>query len=179
MKNEIQSGAFGDAGVNYQIGDTIVHWTHGLGTIVAIEQRDIAGVTEQYYVVDVQLLKLWVPLAEANAGSLRFPTERIQFNALFDILRLPGDHLPDHQYKRKFYLRERMQKRSLGDLCHVIRDLTDRSRLHPLNQNDSAVLYRAEEHLLDEWVLSLRVERNDALRALEELLGRSLTEPIA
>lgn len=170
-------GSFGDKRVKYKIGDTIVHWTYGLGTVVAIDQKDIAGVTEQYYVVEVDLLKLWVPLEEANAGSIRFPTESIQFKALFDILRMPGERLPDHQYKRKNELRERMQKRTLGGLCHVIRDLTDRSRQHTLNQNDSSVLFRAEEHLLDEWVLSLGAERSNALCELEVLLQGDLPEP--
>lgn len=69
-----------------------------------------------------------------------------------------------------------MQKSTLGDLCHVIRDLNDRARYHTLNQNDSTVLFRAEEHLLDEWVLSLGAERSIALQELEILLQGDLLE---
>lgn len=156
--------------MNYKVGDTIVHWTHGIGTVVAIDQKDIAGVTRQYYVVDIEQFKLWVPVDEANKGSLRFPTESAQFDTLFDILRSPGEQLPDNQYQRKLELRQRMQKRTLGDVCHVIRDLKDQSRQHPLNQNDASVLFQAEEYLLDEWVLSLGAERSNALRELEVLL---------
>jgi len=160
--------------MNYEIGDTIVHWTHGLGTVIAIDQMDLAGITQEYYVIKVDLLKLWVRVEDANAGSIRLPTERVEYTLLFDILRTPGKLLPDNQYQRKNQLRERMQKRTLEGLCHVIRDLTDRSRDHTLNQNDAAVLFRAEEHLLDEWVLSLGVERTNALHELEGLLGTSL-----
>jgi CarD family transcriptional regulator len=166
----------GNDSMKYKIGDTIVHWTYGLGTVIAIDQKDIAGVTQEYYVVDVEPLKIWVPVDEANVSSLRFPTESIQFKALFDILKSPGEILPDHQFQRKNELRERMQKRTLGALCHVIRDLTDRSRQHPLNQNDSSVLSRAEEHLIDEWVLSLGAERSNALSELEVLLRGDLIE---
>lgn len=164
----------GNEPVKYNIGDTIVHWTYGLGTIVAIDQKDIAGVTQQYYVVAVEPLKIWVPVEEANGCSIRFPTESIHFTALFDILRTPGELLPDHQFQRKNELRDRMQKRTLGALCHVIRDLTDRSRQHPLNQNDTSVLSRAEEHLLDEWVLSLGAERSTASSELDVLLRGDL-----
>ena len=162
--------------MKYNIGDTIVHWTYGLGTVVAIDQKQMAGITQDYYVVEIDLLKLWVPVAEANASSIRFPTESFQFEALFDILRLPGELLPDHNYQRKVALHERMQKRTLGDLCHVIRDLTDRSHKFTLNQNDSSVLSRAEDYLLDEWVLSLGAERSNALRDLEGLLRGDLLE---
>ncbi len=162
--------------VKYKIGDTIVHWTHGLGTIVAIEQKVINEVTQQYFVVEFELFKVWVPVEEANAGSIRFPADSIQFKVLFDILRTPGEQLPDFQYQRKIELRERMQKRTLGGLCHVIRDLKDRSRLHTLNQNDSSVLLRAEANLLDEWVLSLGTKRSNAQDELKDLLQEGVPE---
>lgn len=164
--------------MNYEIGDTVVHWTHGLGKVIAIDEMNLSGTTQQYYVVEVQLLKLWVPIEEGNKGSIRFPTEKIQFDMLFDILRMSGERLPDNQYQRKLVLRERMQKRTLADLCHVIRDLTDRSRSHTLNQYDAFVLFSAEEHLLDEWVLSLGAERSDALSALEVMLQGNVAETI-
>ncbi len=164
--------------MNFEVGDTVVHWTHGLGTVIAIDEIHLAGIMQQYYVVEIDPLKLWVPIAEAQEGSLRFPTESAQFKKLFDILRTAGESLPNNQYQRKLNLRERMQKRSLEGLCHVIRDLTDRSRHHPLNQNDASVLFRAEEHLLDEWALSLGVERSHALRELEVLLRGDREEAI-
>ncbi len=63
-----------------------------------------------------------------------------------------------------------MQKRSPEILCHVIRDLTDRSRQHPLNPDDSSLLLRARKHLLDEWVLSLGTQQATALSELDDLL---------
>jgi RNA polymerase-interacting CarD/CdnL/TRCF family regulator len=163
--------------MDYAIGDTVVHWTHGLGTVIAIDEMHLAGITQQYYVVEVDLLKIWVPVDEANKGSIRFPTESIQFKGLFDILRTPGERLPDHQYQRRIELRERMQKRTPEDLFYVIRDLTDRSRNHTLNQNDSFVLSRAEALLVDEWVLSLGAERSNAIHELKVLLEGDPSEP--
>lgn len=163
--------------MNFKIGDTIVHWTHGLGTVIAIDEMDLAGVTQQYYVVQVQLLKMWVPVDEADQGSIRLPTESAKFEELFHILRRPGEPLSNQQYQRKLALRERMQKRTLEDLCHVIRDLTDHARQHTLNQNDAGVLFRAEEHLLDEWVLALGAERSEALQELEDLLKEDSPQP--
>lgn len=162
--------------MNYEIGDTVVHWTHGLGRVVAIDQMDLAGTSRQYYVVEVGVLKLFVPMDEADLGSIRPPTESVHFEALFEILRAPGKPLPDNQYQRKLELRQRIQKSTLEDLCHVIRDLTDRASKHTLNAYDASVLFRAEESLLDEWVLSLGVERASALLALEQLLGRTKKE---
>jgi RNA polymerase-interacting CarD/CdnL/TRCF family regulator len=159
--------------MNYAVGDTVVHWTHGIGKVIAIDQIKLAETAREYYVVEVGVLKLWVPVDEENIGSIRPPTASSQFKGLFEILRTAGNRLPDNQFKRKLELRDRMQKRTLEGLCHLIRDLTDRSRQHPLNQNDSSILFRAEEHLLDEWSLSLGVDRANALLEMEELLKTS------
>jgi RNA polymerase-interacting CarD/CdnL/TRCF family regulator len=156
--------------MKYKVGDTIVHWTYGLGNVVAIDRKDIAGVTQQYYVIEAELLKIWVPVEEAGVSSIRLPTEKSQFGELFEILQSPGVALPDHQFQRKNELRDRIQKRTLGELCHVVRDLTDRSRQHPLNQNDLFVLSRAQDHLIDEWALSLETERSIVVQELEVLL---------
>jgi CarD family transcriptional regulator len=156
--------------VNFEVGDTVVHWTHGIGTVISIDEIDLAGEKQQYYVVEVGLIKVWVPVAEAEKGSLRFPMESTHFTDFFEILGRPGESLPDNQYLRRLSLRERMQKRTLEGLCHIIRDLADRSRDHSLTQYDASVLYSAEEHLLDEWALSLGVERANALSELEALL---------
>lgn len=153
--------------MNYKIGDTVVHWTYGVGSVIAIEYVQLAGNVQRYYVVEVELLKLWVPIDDAAKGSLRFPLESKQFRGLLDILRTPGQPLPDRYFQRKTALRERMQKRTPEALCQVIRDLRDRSRHHHLSSEDSSVLLSAEEYLLDEWVISLGTERSKALRELE------------
>ena len=162
--------------MRYAIGDRVVHWTHGLGTVVAIDEMDLAGATKPYYVVAVEQLKLWIPLDEAHSGSIRPPVESSQFEKLFDILRTPGLPLPDQYNHRKTALRARMQKRTLEDLCHVIRDLSDRSCRHQFNEFDADIMFRAQEHLLDEWVISLSTDRSGALEMLEALLKENQPE---
>lgn len=156
--------------MHYKIGDTVVHWTYGVGSVLAIEEIHLAGEVQWYYVIEVNTLKLWVPVDEALKGSLRLPMESSQFMLLLNILRLPGQPLPDRYYQRKVALRNRMQKRTLAELCHVIRDLTDRSRHHSLSAEDASVLFSAQESLLDEWVISLGTERSKALQEMEMLL---------
>ena len=155
--------------MNYKIGDTVVHWTYGVGSVTAIEKKQLAGMIKWYYIVEFEMLELWVPIDEAAKGALRLPMESTQFQRLLDILRTPGQPLPDRYFQRKITLRERMQKRSPEALCQVIRDLRDRSHHHQLTSEDSSVLLSAEESLLDEWVISLGTERSIALRELEEI----------
>lgn len=156
--------------MDYKIGDTVIHWTHGLGKVIAIDEKQLAGAIQKYYVVEVGILKLWIAVDEANEGPLRHPLNGVKFKTLLNNLQTPGKALSDNYTKRKFELRDRIQKRNLDSLCLLIRDLTQRSYDHALNPNDTAVLFRAEEHLLDEWVISLGVERETAQAQLDMIL---------
>jgi RNA polymerase-interacting CarD/CdnL/TRCF family regulator len=71
---------------------------------------------------------------------------------------------------RRKQLSERMQKKTLEDICMIIRDLTKRSYGRRLNSNDMNVLKRAETLLLDEWVLSLGTPRERAQHEMMWLL---------
>lgn len=165
--------------MNYQIGDKVIHWTYGTGRIIAIDEKILTGQTRQYYVIDTEQLTLWVPVDQAGENSIRPPTERFAFKALLNTLRSPAEVLPDHHFERKNQLVERMQKRKLVNICAVIRDLTTRSQLQNLNNNDRTVLRRAEECLLDEWELSLGSTRSSARRELDALLKEDQTTATA
>jgi CarD family transcriptional regulator len=156
--------------MNYQVGDTVIHWTHGMGSVIAVDEIQLAGNIQQYYVIEIEMLKLWVPVKAAEEGSIRFPADSAQFEKLFDILGQPGEPLPDNPYLRKNTIRERMQKRTPESLCHLIRDLSDRASLHRLNPEDSSSLLRARKHLVDEWIFSLCIERKTAVSELDDLL---------
>lgn len=156
--------------MTYHVGDQVIHLTYGPGKIIAIDEKRLAGQTRQYYVVDTGQLTLWVIIDETGEKSIRPPTGSLEFKALFDILRSPGEGLPDHHHERKNQLSERMDKRILKNICSVIRDLTTRSKLHNLNYTDRSILRLAQEYLLDEWELSLGTARSSALKEMEVYL---------
>lgn len=156
--------------MKYHVGDQVIHLTYGLGRIIDIDEKSLAGQTRQYYVVDTGQLTLWVLTDEMGEKNMRLPTRSFEFKKLLNILGSPGEGLPDHHHERKNQLNERMHKRILANICFVIRDLTTRSKLHNLNENDRSVLRRAEEYLLEEWELSLGTSRSSAYKELDVLL---------
>jgi RNA polymerase-interacting CarD/CdnL/TRCF family regulator len=156
--------------MNYQIGDQIVHWTYGPGTIIGIDEKVLANKAGKYYVVEVNQMTLWVPVGEAGEKSIRPPTPGAEFKQLLNLLHSPCESLPEQQYQRQNELAERMQKRTLEDVCCIIRDLVARSHTQKLNRNDAETLRRAEEFLLNEWELALGTPREVAQQELKGLL---------
>lgn len=154
----------------FQVGDKVVHWSYGPGEIVRIDDKSLSGHSDQYYVVRVRDLTLYVPVAGAEKHRLRLPTARRDCEKLFDILRSPGERLSDDRYERKTQLTELMSDGRLESVCRVIRDLYDFGCRKKLNDYDASLLERARRFLLDEWILSLSIPLGDAQRKLDRLL---------
>ena len=156
--------------MNDQIADKVGHGTYGTGTIIGIDEKVLANKAGKYYVVEVNRMTLWVPVGEAGEKSIRPPTSGAEFKKILNLLRGPCEQLPDQQYQRQNELSERMQKRTLADICGIIRDLVARSRNQRLNRNDAETLRRAEEFLLNEWELALSTPREIAQQEMKSLL---------
>jgi CarD family transcriptional regulator len=156
--------------MKYKIGDTVLHWSSGLCQIIGIEEKAIGGQTRQYYVVQTPQLTMWVPTDESGENSLRPPSSSTEFKKRVQILQSDGEQLHDDRYLRQSQLLERMRRRTLEDICYVIRDLNARSRKQKLNINDSNTLKRAEDLLLDEWQFALGISRERAEHELSDLL---------
>jgi len=154
----------------FQVGDQVIHWAYGPGVIIQLDEKELAGHTNQYYVVKMRDLTLWVPVNEIGQRGLRFPTPAKDFQDLFHILASPGEPLSDDRFERRTQLADRLKESTLESVCRVVRDLTLHKRMKKMNDNDSAVLDRAMSFLLNEWSVSLSVPFQQAERELKELL---------
>ena len=157
--------------MTFQVGDKVVHWVYGLGEIVDLDEKQLSGQTNQYYVVQVNDLTLWVPSDEQGSRCMRPPTPPGEFKKLFLILSSPGEPLSKDRLERKTQLAQRMKSGSLESICLVIRDLSFHRRVQKLSDSDAAILERAQSFLLNEWNLSLRVPISQAREELGQLLG--------
>jgi CarD family transcriptional regulator len=66
-------------------GDYVVYPTHGVGQVICLEQREIAGQALELFVIhfDRDRMTLRVPIGKANAAGLRkLSTRKVMDNAL-------------------------------------------------------------------------------------------------
>src|SRR5512142_3509069 len=86
--------------MNFQVGDTVMHWNHGLGQITALEERGVLGESRLYYAVQIQDICIWVPADALLAGRLRRPTPAQAFRQLLAILAGPAENLSPDRHER-------------------------------------------------------------------------------
>jgi len=87
-------------------GDSVMHWTHGLGKVVRLEERALAGQAIMYYAIQIGDMTVWVPADDMLETRLRFPTRAADFKKMLGILSSPGDPLPIDRRERKTLLME-------------------------------------------------------------------------
>lgn len=164
--------------MNFYKGDMVMHWTHGIGQIVNLEERALSGLKTIYYVVQVRDMTVWVP-ADSKVGSrLRSPTPRERFEQLLTILSSPSETLPEDRLERKTRLLELLQDGRPESLCQVIRDLYAYQKQlgKPMNDNDQLMLKQSRNLLLGEWEFVLTISHAQAEHELHRLLSSAPLE---
>lgn len=159
-----------DIPMDFNVGDQVIHKSYGPGEILQLDEKQISGRKETYYMVQTSNLTLWVPVTEEGPSSLRLVTPVSEFKKLFFILKEEGEHLPEDRFERKQQLQERLKDGNLASICRVVRDLHELGRIKKLNEYDSALMERAKNFLLNEWVIAFSIPRQQAEKELQGLL---------
>ena len=157
--------------MNFQNGDSVMHWTHGLGKVIRLEAMTLSGENILYYAVEIGDTTVWVPADDKLETRLRLPTDATEFKKLLDILSHPGEPLPDNGYERKKLLLEWLKDGRAETLFRVIRSLTTHRHIHPLNEDDQALLKRSRNALLGEWSFTMSIPLEQAEHELQHLLA--------
>ena len=164
--------------MNFHKGDTVMHWTYGIGQIVNLEERALAGTKTIYYVVQVRDMTVWVPADNKVRSRLRPPTPKSRFERLLAILSSPCEPLPEDRLERKTHLQELLQDGRPESLCRVVRDLhAYQQRLgKPMNDYDQMTLKQSRNTLLGEWGFVLSLTPAQAEHELHRLLTSNAVE---
>lgn len=156
--------------MGFQIGDKVIHFTHGLGQIDNIEEKIIRDHLANCYVVRTSDMMIWIPIDDVQQHSLRTPTLPDEFKRLFDIMTGPSEELPVDRVQRKDQLLTQMRDGQLESICRVVRDLNHYKHSTKLNDQEKSILERATNSLLTEWSYSLGVSLDQARQDLAALI---------
>jgi RNA polymerase-interacting CarD/CdnL/TRCF family regulator len=157
--------------MNIQEGDTVMHWTHGLGKVVRMEERSLSGEVILYYEIQIGDMMVWVPADDMLETRLRLPTHAAEFKSLMGILSEPGEPLPENRRERKTLLVEWLKDGHTESRIRVIRSLVTYREVHPLNADEQALLKRSKSALLAEWSCAMSITVPQAETELHRLLA--------
>jgi CarD family transcriptional regulator len=113
--------------VVFQVGDKAVYPAQGVAEIISIEEKDIAGSRQRFYVMQVvnTNLKIMVPVSNSAAVGLRPVVSEAEVCEIFEVFREHASTFDSQTWNRRYRgFVDKIRAGSIFDLAEVLRDLS-------------------------------------------------------
>lgn len=158
----------------FNVGDYIVYPMHGAGTIDAIEEKDILGQKQAYYIIKMPgEVKVMIPTTQADKVGIRGIIDKTQANKVFDILG-EDETQTDLNWNKRY--RENMDKMKTGDIyevADVVRNLSYKQKEKGLSTGEKKMLVNAKQILVSELALAQSVAQDRVEGMVDERIATS------
>ncbi|QOY35612.1 CarD family transcriptional regulator [Anaerobacillus isosaccharinicus] len=159
----------------YSIGDKIFYPMHGAGVIEAIEEKEVLGEKQLYYIMNLSLGKLHVMIPTKKTTTLGV-REIVNSSVMENVLNLfSSDAETETSVHPNQRYRNNMDKMKTGDIyegARVIRDLSRISKKKSLGTSDKLMLNNARQILISELILVNNMEEEHAADYLNEVINK-------
>lgn len=160
----------------FQIGQLAVYPAHGVGKIESVQEREVSGTPEQFYIMrllDTDMI-IMIPTNNARAIGLRDVIDNQAVDQVYQILRSRPTRLNNQTWNRRY--RDYMDKIKTGSpfrVAEVLRDLTLLKSEKDLSFGERKMLDTAKNLLIKELSLVNKQEETEIEARLQELLGNA------
>lgn len=160
----------------FDIGDKVVHPTHGAGLVTDIKKQDLLDQYHRYYVIDLAIDRrtLMIPVSKAEEIGLRSISQGSAVSQVWHTLSASAKTLPNDYKKRQERIQEKLKTGGAIEVAEVIRDLSALKREDHLTSFDTKLLGRAQQFMACEMALAEGVQVTEAERMISETLDNGV-----
>ena len=157
----------------FEIGDRVVHPSHGAGKVIDIKEKNFLKELGCYYIIDLVAYSgiVMVPIDNVQGIGLRPVSGRRVVSHAMDILASTPDTLPSDFKERQAGVQEKLKTGNFITITEVVRNLAGRNRQKGLTMADSRLYQRAQSFLASELALAKGIELQDAMKQLQIALS--------
>jgi CarD family transcriptional regulator len=160
--------------MSFRIGDKAVYPAHGVGVIEGIEEREIAGTTQTFYVLKIMEngMTIMVPTSNADNIGMREVIAADKIHQVYDILQERDVKLDSQTWNRRY--REYMGKIKTGsvfEVAKVLRDLSILKTTKSLSFGERKMFDIAKSLLVKELAVSKAAPEEDIEAQIIEMFG--------
>jgi CarD family transcriptional regulator len=153
----------------FEIGDKIVYPMHGAGVVEAVEEKEILGEKQRYYIIKMPIgsMRVMVPVKKASGLGIRLVVDAHTLeNVLLLLHNEESDKLVPWNQRYRLNM-EKMKTGNIQDSAEVVRDLMRRNEEKILNTSEKRMLDSARQILISELVLVKGFTENQATDLLD------------
>lgn len=158
----------------FKVGDKAVYPAHGVGEVMAIETREIAGKIRTFYVLKIleNGMKIMIPTENAMHVGLRVVISKKDVSKIFTILKSNEVAVDTQPWNRRY--REYMEMLKTGspfEVAKVLRDLYRLKSDKDLSFGERRLLDTARSLLVKELSLAMRVKETTVEKEIQQIFN--------
>ena len=161
----------------FNIGDKVVYPMHGAGTIESIEDKDILGEKQSYYILKMPgEVKVMVPMSRAEEAGVRDIINKETAGKVMKVLGADSTEMSINWNKR---YRDNMDKMKSGDIyevADVVRNLSFKQKEKGLSTGEKKMLLNARQILVSELTLAENLDKEEVEELVNTEINTSFTE---
>ncbi|EGK09700.1 CarD family transcriptional regulator [Kroppenstedtia eburnea] len=156
----------------FNIGDKVVYPMHGAGIIEAIEEKEILGESQRYYVMRMPVgdMKVMIPMSKVDSIGLREVVDEKTISEVIERLANGSAEVSSNWNRRYRANLDKMKSGDIHDLADVVRCLMLRDKEKGLSTGERKMLDNARQILISELVLAKEMEESQAFGLLDEII---------
>ena len=158
----------------FNVGDKIVYPMHGAGTIDSIEEKDILGEKQSYYILKMPgEVKVMIPTAKAEEVGVRNIIDKSSAEKVFSVLGKDETAMDKNWNKRYRDNMEKMKSGDIYEIADVVRNLSFKQKEKGLSTGEKKMLNNAKQILVSELVLAEHATQDEVERLVENKINTS------
>jgi CarD family transcriptional regulator len=158
--------------ITFNAGDMAVYPAQGVAEVMGIEEKEISGKKQRFFVlriVDTDM-RIMVPVAKAREVGLRQIIGEDEIKEVFDILREKEIHVDKQTWNRRYRgFMEKIKTGSLFEVAEVYRDLYRLKSTKTLSFGERRMLDTAKNLIVKELSVARRMTESKMEREIERL----------
>ena len=158
----------------FKVGDLAVYPAQGVGVIEAIENREVGGSKQLFYIMKIMGngMKIMIPMVSAKSVGLREVIMETEIPKVYAILRMKDVAIDKQTWNKRYreYL-EKIKTGSVFEIARVLRDLSILKGDKSLSFGERKMMDTAKNLLIKE----ISVASNSAETKVEEDLKMIFT----
>jgi CarD family transcriptional regulator len=155
----------------YNVGDHVVYPMHGAGVIVAIEEREVLGERQKYYIMQLPIgdMKVMIPMNAVDDLGLRQVIGPEEVERVYQVLQGEETAMSSNWNRRYRANMEKIKSGDIYDVAEVVRNLTIRDIEKGLSTGERKMLDTARQILVSELVIAQNSTREEVEEAIQEI----------
>ena len=158
----------------FKVGDMAVYPAHGVGIIEAIENREILGCKQYFYVMKIlgNNAKIMIPRDGAESVGLREIISEDEIPRIYEILREKGVTIDKQTWNKRYKeYWEKIKTGSVYEIAKVLRDLLTLKLDKDLSFGERKMMDTAKNLLVKEISIATNCEEEDVERDLNAIFS--------